>query len=298
MNTIQGVSTYAVREGFLGAGIEDGDVLIFSELMDSRSLFLTANADTVYFLGFLDLSDGPLVLGDPLGHLGPHRRHVVPLDHRLRSPRRRTAARAAATCCSVRATTDRCPRVALYVRHSAHQPRDSARPGVHRPERGQRPRSDRDPDQGAAEDLPLRPRRRGQQHRRLPDRPWPARPAGGAAESPVRGGDRAGDEHDPAQRLRPLRDAGRAGADGAGRGARHRAGRSVRRHRDRQGREVRAGHSAARDPRRGGGRRQRGLTDARAWARTRPRASASTTTTRHGGSRCGLAGSTSPTRRR
>jgi hypothetical protein len=47
MNTIQGVSTYAVRKGFLDAGINDGDVLIFSELMDSRSLFLTANADTV-----------------------------------------------------------------------------------------------------------------------------------------------------------------------------------------------------------------------------------------------------------
>ena len=56
MNSIQGVSTYAIREGFLGAGINDGDVLIFSELMDSASLFLTANADTVYFLAFLDLS--------------------------------------------------------------------------------------------------------------------------------------------------------------------------------------------------------------------------------------------------
>ena len=49
MNSIQGVSTYAIRQGFLDAGVMDGDVLIFSELMDSRSLFLTANADTVYF---------------------------------------------------------------------------------------------------------------------------------------------------------------------------------------------------------------------------------------------------------
>ena len=70
MNTIQGVSTYAVREGFLAEGIHDGDVLIFSELMDSRSLFLTANADTVYFLGFLDLSSGPLVLETPTDTLG------------------------------------------------------------------------------------------------------------------------------------------------------------------------------------------------------------------------------------
>ena len=73
-----------------------------------------------------------------------------------------------------------------------------------------------------------------------------ARPAGHSAEPPVRGGDGTGDEHRPAQRLRPLRDARRAGAAGAGRGARYRAGRSVRRDRDRQGREVRARRSAAR----------------------------------------------------
>ena len=70
MNSIQGVSTYAIREGFMDAGVMDGDILIFSELMDSRSVFLTANADTVYFLGFLDLSDGPLVLVTPTDSLG------------------------------------------------------------------------------------------------------------------------------------------------------------------------------------------------------------------------------------
>jgi hypothetical protein len=70
MNTIQGVSLYAIRQGFLDADINDGDVLIFSELMDSRSLFLTANADTVYYIAFLDLSDGPLVLETPPDALG------------------------------------------------------------------------------------------------------------------------------------------------------------------------------------------------------------------------------------
>ena len=45
-------------------------MLIFSELMDSRSLFLTANADTVYFWSFLDLSQGPLVLETPSDTLG------------------------------------------------------------------------------------------------------------------------------------------------------------------------------------------------------------------------------------
>ena len=43
--------------------------------MDSASLFLTANCDTVYFWGFIDLSDGPMVLdvpplGAPSGLLG------------------------------------------------------------------------------------------------------------------------------------------------------------------------------------------------------------------------------------
>ena len=112
MNSIQGVSTYAIREGFLDAGVTDGDVLIFSELMDSRSLFLTANADTVYFCAFLDLSDGPAGAGDPDGHPGHRRRHVVPLDHRLRAARRGPRPGRHATCWSAPATTGRCPRVA------------------------------------------------------------------------------------------------------------------------------------------------------------------------------------------
>lgn len=70
MNTVQGVSTVAMRNGFLAAGIEDGDFTIFSELMDSRSLFLTGNADTVYFWGFLDLSTAPLVMEVPTDVLG------------------------------------------------------------------------------------------------------------------------------------------------------------------------------------------------------------------------------------
>jgi hypothetical protein len=70
MNSLQGVSTYAIRQGLLDAGVMDGDVLIFSELMDAKSLFLTANADTIYFFSFLDLSDGPLVVETPSETLG------------------------------------------------------------------------------------------------------------------------------------------------------------------------------------------------------------------------------------
>jgi len=63
-------STQAIREGFLSIGVEDNSVLIFSELMDSSSRFLTANADTVYYLSFVDLSQGPMVVETPPEALG------------------------------------------------------------------------------------------------------------------------------------------------------------------------------------------------------------------------------------
>lgn len=48
VNTFQGVNMAAIRKGFLSIGVKDNEILIFSELMDANSLFLTANADTVY----------------------------------------------------------------------------------------------------------------------------------------------------------------------------------------------------------------------------------------------------------
>jgi hypothetical protein len=75
INAFPGASLAAIRQGFLSIGVEDNSVLLFSELMDSASLFLTANCDTVYFLSFVDLTDGPMVLdvpplGAPSGILG------------------------------------------------------------------------------------------------------------------------------------------------------------------------------------------------------------------------------------
>jgi hypothetical protein len=70
VNTMQGVSLVAARRGFLDAGVKDNEILIFSELMDAKSLFLTANADTVYFLGFIDVSKGPMVFEVPPKALG------------------------------------------------------------------------------------------------------------------------------------------------------------------------------------------------------------------------------------
>ena len=56
LNGFPGASTVALRKGLHEAGAEDNSILIFSELMGSESLFLTANADTVYFIGIVDLT--------------------------------------------------------------------------------------------------------------------------------------------------------------------------------------------------------------------------------------------------
>src|SRR5208337_3212499 len=65
VNAYQGASTYAIREGLLNEGVEDNTLVVFSDLMDSKSLFLTANADTVYFWSVLDASRGPIVVETP-----------------------------------------------------------------------------------------------------------------------------------------------------------------------------------------------------------------------------------------
>ena len=69
-NSFRGASAYAIRKGFQGIGAEDNTVVIFSELMDANSLFLTANADTVYYLSAVDLSKGPMVIEQPPMGLG------------------------------------------------------------------------------------------------------------------------------------------------------------------------------------------------------------------------------------
>lgn len=65
LTAFSGASMWAVHEGFLKANVHDNEVLIFSTLMDAKSLFLTANADTLYFFSFLDLSKGPVVVEMP-----------------------------------------------------------------------------------------------------------------------------------------------------------------------------------------------------------------------------------------
>jgi hypothetical protein len=69
-NSFRGASALALVKGFQSIGAESGDIIVFSDLMDSNSLFLTANADTVYYLGWVDLSKGPMVIEQPPQGLG------------------------------------------------------------------------------------------------------------------------------------------------------------------------------------------------------------------------------------
>ncbi len=69
-NSFRGASAYAIAKGFESIGADDNTVVIFSQLMDAQSLFLTANADTVYYLAVVDLSKGPMVIQQPPRGLG------------------------------------------------------------------------------------------------------------------------------------------------------------------------------------------------------------------------------------
>ena len=70
MDNMRGVSIHALRKGMMSIGVKDNEVLVFPELMDAKSLFLTANADTIYVMGSLDLTKGPMVLETPPKFLG------------------------------------------------------------------------------------------------------------------------------------------------------------------------------------------------------------------------------------
>ena len=69
-NSFRGASAYALQKGFQSIGAEDNTIIIFSELMDAKSLFLTANADTVYYLAVFDLTKGPMVIEQPPKSVG------------------------------------------------------------------------------------------------------------------------------------------------------------------------------------------------------------------------------------
>lgn len=70
LTAMPGASAYGIREGLRSQGANNQTVLIMEDLMDSKSLFLTPNTETVYNLMWLDLKDGPLVIETPPNILG------------------------------------------------------------------------------------------------------------------------------------------------------------------------------------------------------------------------------------
>jgi hypothetical protein len=72
VSTLPGVSQFAMRQGQRDIGATKvNQILIWDELADSKSLFLTGNTSTVYAWTYTDLAnDGPTVIELPPGMLG------------------------------------------------------------------------------------------------------------------------------------------------------------------------------------------------------------------------------------
>ncbi len=70
LTAMPAASLTAIRGGIRGFGPDNQTVIIFESLMDSRSLFLTANTESIYALAWLDLKNGPIVIESPPNTLG------------------------------------------------------------------------------------------------------------------------------------------------------------------------------------------------------------------------------------
>jgi hypothetical protein len=70
LTAIPGASLSAMRRGLREFGPDNQTVVIFEQLMDSKTLFLTANTTTVYNFVWLNIKDGPLVIEAPPKVLG------------------------------------------------------------------------------------------------------------------------------------------------------------------------------------------------------------------------------------
>jgi hypothetical protein len=70
LNGMPAAAFVALRNGVRDLGEDNRTVIIFEKLMDSRSLFLTANADSIYAAANINLKDGPVVVESPPNTLG------------------------------------------------------------------------------------------------------------------------------------------------------------------------------------------------------------------------------------
>ncbi|NEI96440.1 DUF1254 domain-containing protein [Rhizobium leguminosarum] len=70
LTAMPAASMSAMREGLQSVGVDKNTVAITESLLDSRSLFLTPNTETIYVMGWMDLKDGPIVVETPPHILG------------------------------------------------------------------------------------------------------------------------------------------------------------------------------------------------------------------------------------
>jgi hypothetical protein len=71
LNAMPGASAEAIRTGWGSQGADNNQtVLIMEDLMDSKSLFLTPNTESIYNMIWLDTKEGPLVIETPPNVLG------------------------------------------------------------------------------------------------------------------------------------------------------------------------------------------------------------------------------------
>jgi hypothetical protein len=71
LTALPAVSIEGFRKSYTEIGPVNQTVLISEQLLDAKSLFLTANTTTPYTVLYLDTKDGPLVLEIPPEVLGP-----------------------------------------------------------------------------------------------------------------------------------------------------------------------------------------------------------------------------------
>jgi hypothetical protein len=71
LTTMPAASLQAMRQGYRDLGVSgNNQIFITEDLLDSRALFLTPNTESVYFGGWLDLREGPVVVESPPNTLG------------------------------------------------------------------------------------------------------------------------------------------------------------------------------------------------------------------------------------
>ena len=70
LTAMPAASLSAIRKASRTFGPDNRTVTIFETLMDSRSLYLTANTESIYTLAWIDLKDGPVVIESPPNTLG------------------------------------------------------------------------------------------------------------------------------------------------------------------------------------------------------------------------------------